>query len=135
MPDKPIAGDSNVIFVYGTLRSEFANAFARRLRDEADLLGRANVQGSIFLVAAYPGYQREPDGIVRGELWRLRDPGKTLAALDDYEGPEYSRVLVDVTPITAMRAEPPSPRCAWIYRYDREVHADSRIASGDFLAR
>jgi gamma-glutamylcyclotransferase (GGCT)/AIG2-like uncharacterized protein YtfP len=115
---------SDALFVYGTLRSEFDNPFARKLRGEADLVGRATVRGSIFRIADYPGYRREPDGVVHGELWHLRDPERTLAALDDYEGPEYSRVMIDVQPL-----EP----SAWIYLYIGNVRADKRIASGDFL--
>jgi hypothetical protein len=48
-----------------------------------------------------------PDGDerVEGELHRLREPERTLEALDDYEGEEYERVVVDVEG---------SP--AWIYR-------------------
>jgi gamma-glutamylcyclotransferase (GGCT)/AIG2-like uncharacterized protein YtfP len=146
--DEPNAGGNcDTIFVYGTLRSEFGNEYARRLHGEADFLGPATVRGSIFLVAAYPGYKREPDGVVCGELWRLRDPEKTLAALDDYEGPEYSRVLVSAVPIGTSQREPPAPhsvpqpepppppQSAWIYRYEREVRADCRITSGDFRAR
>jgi gamma-glutamylcyclotransferase (GGCT)/AIG2-like uncharacterized protein YtfP len=36
-----------LLFVYGTLRSEFGNPFARRLRAEARLVGPATVVGSI----------------------------------------------------------------------------------------
>lgn len=115
------------LFVYGSLRSEFDNAHARRLRGEADWLGPATVRGSIFFIGElqrYPGYRRDPDGIVRGELWRLRNAPQTLAALDDYEGPEYSRVEIDLeTPRTS----------AWIYLYTGAVLADKRIVSGDFL--
>jgi gamma-glutamylcyclotransferase (GGCT)/AIG2-like uncharacterized protein YtfP len=109
---------SDALFVYGSLRSEFDNSYARRLRENADLVGRTTVPGSIFRVGKYPGYRREPEGIVHGELWRLHDPEATLAALDDYEGPEYSRIVVDD---------------AWIYLYTGAVDADARIQSGDFL--
>ena len=115
---------SDDLFVYGTLRSGFDNPYARMLRNEADLVGSAVVRGSIFSIAAYPGYRREPEGIVHGELWRLREPEKTFASLDDYEGPQYSRVRV--------RLESP-PGEAWIYLYAGEVAADRRIPSGDFL--
>ena len=100
------------MFVYGTLRSESDNPHARKLRKEADLIGPATVRGSIYRIASYPGYVREPDGVVNGELWRLRTPEQTLAALDDYEGSEYSRVSVTL--------ETPIGR-AWIYLYVGEV--------------
>jgi len=112
------------LFVYGTLRSEFDNPFAHRLHSEAELAGRASVRGSIFRISSYPGYRKQPDGVVHGELWRLKNAARTLAALDNYEGPEYQRVQVELE----------SPReQAWIYLYVSEVRAENRIESGDFL--
>ena len=110
---------TDVLFVYGSLRSEFDNPHARLVREKAECLGRATLRGSIFLVGRYPGFRREPDGVVHGELWRLRDPESTLAELDDYEGSKYSRVEIDN---------------AWIYLYLGDVQPGQRILSGDFLA-
>lgn len=97
---------TDVLFVYGSLRSEFDNPHARRLREEAEFVGPGTVPGSIFRVGKYPGYRRELEGIVHGELWRLRDPETTLAALDDYEGSDYTRILVNG---------------AWIYAYNGPI--------------
>jgi gamma-glutamylcyclotransferase (GGCT)/AIG2-like uncharacterized protein YtfP len=110
----------DTLFVYGSLRSEFDNPHTRQLHKEADLLGPATVRGSIFIVGHYPGYQREPDGVVRGERWRLHNPMKTLRDLDAYEGARYSRIEVEGN---------------WIYAYTGVVQAPCRIESGDFLAR
>ena len=115
---------TDALFVYGSLRSEFDNRHAVQLRSEATLLGRATVRGSIFLVGRYPGYRAEPDGVVHGEAWRLPDPEMTLAALDEYEGSKYRRIMMP-TSITA----------AWIYEYVGPVEAGQRIESGDFLVR
>lgn len=114
---------TDLLFVYGSLRSEFDNPHVRMLKEQAESMGHATVRGSIFLVGQYPGYRREPEGIVHGELWRLRQPAQTLAALDEYEGSVYSRdmIYVDMT--------------AWIYIYQGEVLPHQRIASGDFLSR
>lgn len=108
----------DLIFVYGSLRSEFDNPYARKLRESAELVGRATVPGSIFMIEKYPGYKTEPEGIVQGELWSLRDPEATLAILDEYEGEAYNRILIDN---------------AWIYLYNGAVDPDRRIVSGDFL--
>jgi gamma-glutamylcyclotransferase (GGCT)/AIG2-like uncharacterized protein YtfP len=116
---------SDALFVYGSLRSEFDNRYAAKLRSAADLIGRATVTGSIFRVGRYPGYRIEPAGKVQGEVWRMRDPERTLALLDEYEGSRYRRGL---TPTSIPGVE------AWIYVYAGEVDAGWRIESGDFLA-
>ena len=115
---------SDAVFVYGSLRSEFENRYAVELRSAADLVGCATVMGSIFRVGRYPGYRAEPAGLVRGEVWRLREPERTLAILDEYEGSRYRRVLAP-TSIPGVEA--------WIYAYADEVEAGKRIESGDFL--
>jgi len=107
----------NLLFVYGTLRSEFDNRYARLLRSQAELVGRATVPGSICRVNHYPAFRPASAGEVHGELYRLNDPETTLRALDEYEGPEFERVVVNG---------------AWIYQFRSEPPENSRIASGDF---
>ncbi len=113
----------DLLFVYGTLRSEFDNPYSRRLRAEADFVGAAEVAGALFHVAHYPGYRPEPAGRVRGEVYRLRSPERTLADLDEYEGEEYLRVRVRLL-------QPENE--AWLYQYARPVPLERRIVSGDF---
>lgn len=109
----------NLLFVYGTLRSNFDNPYALLLRSNAKLVGRATVPGSIFRVGNYPAYKPEPAGEVQGELYSLTDPATTLKALDEYEGPDFERVVVND---------------AWLYRYKKTPPMYSRISSGDFCA-
>jgi gamma-glutamylcyclotransferase (GGCT)/AIG2-like uncharacterized protein YtfP len=109
----------DLLFVYGTLRSQFDNRYARLLRAQAELVGGATVPGSIYRVRDYPAYRSEPAAEVRGEMYRLRDPEATLRALDEYEGADYDRVVVSG---------------AWLYQYKREPPEHTRIASGDFCA-
>lgn len=108
---------SDVIFVYGTLRSEFSGEYALLLRANAEFLGKATVSGSIYRVAHYPAFREEPAGVVYGEVYRLRD-ASILGRLDDYEGEEFERVRIGGW---------------WIYRYVGEVSEERRIESGDFL--
>jgi gamma-glutamylcyclotransferase (GGCT)/AIG2-like uncharacterized protein YtfP len=105
------------LFVYGTLRSEFDNPYAKLLRSQAELVGPATVLGSIFKIAHYPGYRPEPNGVVHGELYRLKDPAATFQVLDAYEGDEYERVLLKI---------------GWIYQYRTQPPDWVRIVSGDF---
>ena len=107
----------DLLFVYGTLRSEFDNPYAAMLREQAELVGPAMTTGSIFRIAHYPGYRPEPRGEVYGEVYRLRDAEATLRVLDEYEGDEYERVLIDV---------------GWVYQYRTQPPESTRIQSGDF---
>jgi gamma-glutamylcyclotransferase (GGCT)/AIG2-like uncharacterized protein YtfP len=113
----------NLLFVYGTLRSEFDNRYARLLRNQATLIGRATVPGSIYRIGHYPGYRTEPAGEVHGELYELHHAA-TLKTLDDYEGSEFERVKIKF-----------NGTAAWVYRFKEEPAHGSRIESGDFLAQ
>jgi len=73
---------TNILFVYGTLGSGFDNPYARLLRTRSEFLGPATITGSICKMGDYLGYR--PD-----------NPEDTLRILDEYEGPDYERVLID----------------------------------------
>ncbi|MCU1329309.1 MAG: gamma-glutamylcyclotransferase [Bryobacterales bacterium] len=113
----------DLLFVYGSLRSEFDNVHAVRLRTESRFAGPATVAGSIFLIGPYPGFRAEPGGVVQGEIYSLAKPAATLAHLDEYEGIQYTRVAVR---LTSQDSE------AWIYEYAVPLPLTVRIASGDF---
>jgi gamma-glutamylcyclotransferase (GGCT)/AIG2-like uncharacterized protein YtfP len=107
----------DLLFVYGTLRRSFNNRYARLLRKNASYVGHLMVSGSIFRVRHYPAFRPEPAGNVHGELYRLYQPAETLAVLDEYEGDEFERVIV---------------QNFWIYQYKTPLPDQSRIISGDF---
>ena len=107
----------DLLFVYGTLRSEFENRYAKLLRSRAELVGPAVVAGSIYRIADYPGYRPQPAGSVYGELYRIADPEATFRILDEYEGPEYERVRLET---------------CWIYQLRTQPAESIRIQSGDF---
>ena len=110
----------DLLFVYGTLRSGHENPYARPLRSEAELVGPATVRGSIYRVRHHPAYKSEPDGEVRGEVYRLQNADMTLRVLDEYEGEDFERIVVNGW---------------WIYRYRGDLPENARILSGDFLAQ
>lgn len=120
------------LFVYGTLRGDVAarpaqarEAFAR-LQAGGDLEGAARMEGRLYGVAWYPG-MTEGAGQVRGEVWRLREPEKLLAALDVFEGADYVRerreAVLDDGRVLA----------AHVYRFTGDVSRAEAIGSGDFL--
>jgi gamma-glutamylcyclotransferase (GGCT)/AIG2-like uncharacterized protein YtfP len=110
----------DLLFVYGTLRSEFTNRYAVFLRAHGERVRVAEVIGAIYRIAHYPGFKPKSKGIVRGELYRLRNPAATLEVLDRYEGEEFRRVTINL------------PEAAWIYEFIGLAPEDARIESGDF---
>jgi gamma-glutamylcyclotransferase (GGCT)/AIG2-like uncharacterized protein YtfP len=126
------------LFVYGTLLSEFANPYARRLRKQAVLLGPARMRGRLYNLGAYPGMKRslEPADWVRGELYRLDQPLKLLGFLDAYEVCDpRDGAFREFERITAA-AHLVRGRCmaAWVYLYGRPVDRAWRVAGGDYVA-
>jgi gamma-glutamylcyclotransferase (GGCT)/AIG2-like uncharacterized protein YtfP len=114
------------------LKSGFRNRFARRLRREARLLGRAHMPGRMYRIRSYPGMQpaRGPTDLVAGELYKLRQPAKTLKALDEWEE-RYRRELHRAT---LESVETGQAFRAWVYMYRHRLPEDRYIASGEWLA-
>ena len=115
------------LFVYGTLKSTFRNRYARRLRCEALLAGRATMPGRLYRVGSYPLMRppRDSGDVVTGELYRLRQPVKMLQVLDEYEE-NYRRELRRATLVNG-RTHP-----CWVYMYRVPMLERRRIASGEW---
>jgi len=115
------------LFVYGTLKSTFRNRYARRLRREALLAGRSTMPGRLYRIRWYPGMRppRVSADVVTGELYRLRQPAKTLEVLDEYED-DYRRELRRATLETGQSFP------AWVYIYRHRRPEDRYIASGEW---
>lgn len=110
------------MFVYGTLRR---GAYQADRMSGARWLGAGRVRGELFRISWYPGLVLREDGAsVMGDVFAADDD--LLQKLDAYEGDEYKRVRVMV--------EGDAPGEAWIWEWAGEVPAESRIASGDWLA-
>ena len=85
-----------LLFVYGTLRSDFPRTHA--LLGPARLVGRGTIAGTLYDLGPYPAVRRpgRPGARVAGEVWELADVTPRLAALDRYEGDEYVGEDADV---------------------------------------
>jgi gamma-glutamylcyclotransferase (GGCT)/AIG2-like uncharacterized protein YtfP len=125
------------LFVYGTLMRGFDHPMSRLLSREADFEGSARCQGQLFLIRHYPGLvaSDDPDDVVSGEVFVLRQPHQLLKTLDDYEQcgatfpqpNEYRREVCSITFVDGSTVE------AWTYLYNWPVARMPRIASGRFL--
>jgi len=132
-----VTGTRN-LFVYGTLRSEFQNEFARLLRAGSVFVGKARIRGRLYRLDGYPGLKLSRSGgdWASGEVYLLRDPEATLSALDAYEGcapgdpppHEFERVRA------AAVMEDGSAADVWVYVYNHKAPESRRIVSGEFPA-
>jgi len=118
------------LFVYGTLRRGFENEFAKLLTERGQCIGEARVPGRLYDFGQYPGAvaSDQPGESVLGEIFYLKNPGAVLAALDEYEGPDFER-----SPASATHHQGHAMNC-WIYWYVGSA-AGRLIASGDWLTR
>jgi gamma-glutamylcyclotransferase (GGCT)/AIG2-like uncharacterized protein YtfP len=79
---------NDLLFAYGTLMLPFDNAIARCLYENSTFCGDATVPGRLYDLGPYPGliYNRQSAQRVRGQVFRMHDPGDLLRLLDRYEG-------------------------------------------------
>jgi gamma-glutamylcyclotransferase (GGCT)/AIG2-like uncharacterized protein YtfP len=130
---------SDRLFVYGTLMRGFDHPMAQLLSRSADFIGAARCQGRLYLIKHYPGLvpSGDPDDVVFGELFRLRQPAELLREFDMYEArgegfaapTEYVRQMLPVT-LDGQTADE-----AWSYIYNWPVAHLPRIASGRFMEK
>ncbi len=117
---------SQLLFVYGTLQKGFDNPFARMVTKQGRLLGRASMQGLLYDVGTYPcAVCTGHTSTVWGELYHFDNPDTILHALDEYEGDEYERQLINV--------HIDGDTCtAWAYLYTADTSLLKPIAPGDY---
>jgi gamma-glutamylcyclotransferase (GGCT)/AIG2-like uncharacterized protein YtfP len=125
---------TDLLFVYGTLRRASHNQPATWLRQTADFVGEGTAAGRLYRVSWYPAFVSDPGSRdrVRGEVFRLHDPTKTLATLDDYEdiGDNLTGLyLRRVLPVTLTDGQ--TLNCQ-TYIYNQSITDLRLIESGDF---
>lgn len=116
------------LFVYGTLRPG-GGAFERLLVGAVGSASPAGLPGHRLYGAGLPyPFVLPGPGVVLGDVVSLVPPvDRTLAVLDDYEGPEYVRVAAEL--------DDGAP--AWLYRAAPSVALGEErlIPSGDWFDR
>ena len=130
---------SDRLFVYGTLMRDFDHPMAQLLSRSADFIGEARCPGRLYLVKHYPGLvvSDDPDEIVFGELYRLRQPEALLREFDMYEAcgegfAEPTQYVRQMLPVTLEQGETVE---VWTYIYNWPVAHLTRIASGRFMEK
>ncbi len=114
-----------LLFVYGTLMRGFR--LHALLEGRADSVGDGEVAGLLFDLGRYPAALRDGGGVIRGEVYRLKDPGLWLA-LDSAEGSQYHRGEVGVRLASGRQVT------AYIYWYVGPLRLAVPIPGGDYRA-
>ncbi len=128
----------DLLFVYGSLKSDSPHPMARWLERHARLLGPARFQGRLIRVSWYPGAldSDHAGDSIQGELWQLLRPKTVLRRLDRYEGydpahPGRSEFVRVLRPVSFEGNE----RRAWIYLYAGRKAARAPRANSGFMHR
>jgi gamma-glutamylcyclotransferase (GGCT)/AIG2-like uncharacterized protein YtfP len=120
------------LFVYGTLREGIHNPVKDRIIDDVEWIGQAEIKGELYDIGSYTGAIPANDhdsSSIKGEIIKLRSPGKVLKILDQYEGinpgrhtnSEYrrDRVLTSLPDGKEINA--------WVYWYNFPVKGKRRL--------
>jgi gamma-glutamylcyclotransferase (GGCT)/AIG2-like uncharacterized protein YtfP len=128
--------NSDLLFVYGTLRRDSGHAMGRWLAERAEWRGAAWCEAArLYRVDWYPALVPGRAGErVRGDLYRLAEPATLLwRELDAFEGvagrddDEYERRQGEVVLGDGKKVQ------AWSYWYQRSVEGLELLAGGDWL--
>ena len=114
-----------LLFVYGTLMRGFP--LHPLLEGRADPVGDGEAAGLLFDLGRYPAALRDGGGLIRGEVYRLKDPGLWLA-LDSAEGSQYHRGEAGVRLAGGRQV------AARIYWYVGPLRRAVPIPGGDYRA-
>lgn len=127
--------DSDLLFVYGTLRRGSGHAMAGWLADGADWLGAATCEGArLYRVSWYPGLVPGAGaGQVRGDLYRLRDPAAMWPGLDAFEAVRGAADDEYVRGPCRVRLDDGRRLYALTYWYRLPVTGLLPLADGDWL--
>ncbi len=125
---------TTTLFVYGTLRPDFPNPLARRLKAQAKLLGTGWAPGTLYDFGWYPGaiFKADAKSRVIGEVFELKNADRLLAELDHYEGTAeplnpFRRTQIIVHLDRGRTVE------AWTYAMIDPPKQRRPIASGDYV--
>lgn len=129
-------GETDLLFVYGTLRQDADHPAHRLLEKETQFIGPAHMNGRLYEVDGYPGAVCSDSSTeqVLGELYQLLEVDSLLVTLDDYEevGKNYSALQEYRRCRITVEREDKTRVIAWCYLYNRPTAGLRPIASGDW---
>lgn len=126
---------TDLVFFYGTLMTGFDRRRRAGIDHQLEFIGRGSIRAALFDLGLFPAAIPAADGVVRGEVYRMRHPGVVLAALDEIEGyrpddPDHSLYVRGEATVTLDDGR---QETAWVYFYNAPLGQAPRILSGDYL--
>lgn len=116
----------------------FEHPMHKTLADHAEFISNGSFQGRLYRIDWYPGavLTSEPKDKVHGEVYKLKDPIKTLEILDEFEafdprnleGSEFIRKTVQVV------TENNDPIDCEVYLFNHSIERAKWIEKGKFLS-
>ncbi|MDX9881352.1 MAG: gamma-glutamylcyclotransferase family protein [Prolixibacteraceae bacterium] len=133
----PVPGDSDLLFVYGTLLKQSNSAIAGFLKANSRFVAEGFFPGKLYDLGTYPGAVFIPGSRskVFGTVLKLADPAKTFEKLDKYEEtgdgfPHPNEYLRKIIPIGTTSKK--TLNC-WAYLYNYPTENKPLIVSGKYF--
>ncbi|HEX3570375.1 MAG TPA: gamma-glutamylcyclotransferase family protein [Acidobacteriaceae bacterium] len=119
------------LFVYGTLHPDLAPSEIASVVRTLEFVSPATVRGRLYNLGEYPGLilDDSPDApLVSGDIFTVPD-GRTLAALDEFEGFRVSNPDTSLFQRTHVTATLPDGghRTCWVYVYNGALGGDPTV--------
>ncbi|MCY7357467.1 MAG: gamma-glutamylcyclotransferase [Rudanella sp.] len=124
---------TDFLFVYGTLMQQFANPYARQLRQQSRFVDCGHLPGQLFRVSWFPGAVPDPTAttFIHGEIYQLHNPTEALPVLDEYEDTAVDGSGIYIRKALSVHVGSESLMC-WIYTYNASTANLVLIEGGRF---
>ena len=115
------------LFAYGTLRRGLESPVKEAIERQLSYVGEGLVTARLYDLGAYPAaIKGSGTEVVTGDVFDVTNVDTTFQLLDEYEGDEYIRELVDVKLKNGETVK------AWIYWYNKDLDETMRIEETDY---
>ncbi len=128
--------DTKYLFVYGTLRKGVDIPINKKIGGDLEWIGVGQLNGDLYDIGNYPGALKNSVNLIKGDVFKLLDPKKTLAVLDKYERyyPDNLAKSDYVRSDEIVELESGEQFIVGIYWYNQSVDGKIWIEKGDYLA-
>jgi|SRR5215211_1295218 len=124
------------LFAYGTLLDRHAAPEIATTVKQLNRVGKGYIFARLYDLGEYPGavLDKSHRHKVFGEIFELPSDRKLLQRLDAYEAfdPERPNASLFVRKRTAINRWSQPPLTGWVYEYNGDVNASSRIKNGHY---